>query len=317
MEFSDSQINNNKIYNNRATYGGGGISIQIGSNPAISGNEIFYNRAKDGGGVMVSNSANTQLRNNLLYKNSSTGTTSGFLYSGGGAISLWGAPILCENCTFYGNSAVVEGGAIQCAYTSGFVLRNCIFWANTAASGTNIYLRFKQGSTEYPSTMAAYYSDWDGGKPSVVVDANCTFTWGTGNFSQDPLFANTAEDDYHLRSHYGRWNSIVQDWTTDLTTSPCIDAGDPASDWSDELWPHGERINVGGYGGTAQASMSSSTLGNIADFDHDGKVDALDMEILTDVWLSENLLLAPNLNRTGPINFLDVCIFADNWLWTE
>jgi len=87
MEFSDPQINNNKIYTTEPLMEAW-ISIQIGSNPAISGNEIFYNRAKDGGGVMVSNSANTQLRNNLLYKNSSTGTTSGFLYSGRCHIAL-------------------------------------------------------------------------------------------------------------------------------------------------------------------------------------------------------------------------------------
>ncbi|MHC4213457.1 MAG: hypothetical protein ACYSWP_08815, partial [Planctomycetota bacterium] len=48
------------------------------------------------------------------------------------------------------------------------------------------------------------------------------------------------------------------DWVLDNVNSPCIDAGDPASDWTEELWPNGNRINMGAYGGTSQASMSLS-----------------------------------------------------------
>jgi parallel beta-helix repeat protein len=33
--------------------------------------------------------------------------------------------------------------------------------------------------------------------------------------------------------------------------------GDPNSDWTSEIWPHGERINMGAYGGTQEASMST------------------------------------------------------------
>ena len=38
--------------------------------------------------------------------------------------------------------------------------------------------------------------------------------------------------------------------------SPCIDVGDPRSDWLTEPRPNGGRINMGAYGGTAQASES-------------------------------------------------------------
>ena len=62
--------------------------------------------------------------------------------------------------------------------------------------------------------------------------------------------------DYHLKSEVGRWQSGVQDWVSDAVTSPCIDAGDPDSDWTAETWPHGQRINLGVYGGTWQASLS-------------------------------------------------------------
>ena len=62
--------------------------------------------------------------------------------------------------------------------------------------------------------------------------------------------------DYHLRSEVGRWEAQAQDWVPDAVTSPCIDAGDPNSDWTAETWPHGGRINLGVYGGTWQASLS-------------------------------------------------------------
>ena len=43
----------------------------------------------------------------------------------------------------------------------------------------------------------------------------------------------------------------------DSVTSPCIDAGDPGSDVADEPQPNGQRIDMGAYGGTEQASKSS------------------------------------------------------------
>jgi len=44
--------------------------------------------------------------------------------------------------------------------------------------------------------------------------------------------------------------------TTDLNNSHCIDAGDPEDPVGSELIPNGQRINLGAYGGTAQASIS-------------------------------------------------------------
>ncbi|MHC4360988.1 MAG: right-handed parallel beta-helix repeat-containing protein, partial [Planctomycetota bacterium] len=45
-------------------------------------------------------------------------------------------------------------------------------------------------------------------------------------------------------------------WVTDDVTSPCIDAGDPATPLGDEPSPNGGIINMGAYGGTSQASKS-------------------------------------------------------------
>jgi hypothetical protein len=77
------------------------------------------------------------------------------------------------------------------------------------------------------------------------------------------------------------------------------------------------RINMGAYGGTPQASTSLSTVGNIADLDHDGDVDYVHLNLFTDEWTSELFLLAEDLERNGLVNFWDFAILADNWLWQE
>jgi hypothetical protein len=72
------------------------------------------------------------------------------------------------------------------------------------------------------------YSDVQGGYP------------GTGNINADPLFVSSTNGDYHLSG-----------------PSPCIDAGNPASDYSLEPEPDGGRINMGAYGNTPEAETRS------------------------------------------------------------
>jgi hypothetical protein len=72
----------------------------------------------------------------------------------------------------------------------------------------------------------------------------------------DPLFANLQGDDYHLRSAGGRYAMESKTWILDDSTSPCLDAGDPAADYRAEPSPNGGRVNMGAYGGTDSASKS-------------------------------------------------------------
>jgi len=82
-------------------------------------------------------------------------------------------------------------------------------------------------------------------------------TAGTGNISVDPLFADAAGGDFHLKSQRGRLEGSR--WVRDAQTSPCINAGDPAGDFSAEPMPNGGRVNMGAFGSTNQASMSGNT----------------------------------------------------------
>jgi hypothetical protein len=172
---------------------------------------------------------------------------------------------------------------------------NSIVWDNTPPQ-----------LTDHTSGDGIIYNDIEGG-------------WtGTGNIDIDPCFANPGSSDYHLQSEAGRWEPSSQSWVMDGVTSPCIDAGDPNSDCTAELWPHGKRINMGAYGGTPQASMSLSTTGNIANLNNDpcDIINFNDLALFVGKWLYEEVLLPEDLDRNGVINFFDYAIFAEQWLYT-
>jgi len=85
---------------------------------------------------------------------------------------------------------------------------------------------------------------------------------GTTLLNVDPLFADVAADDYHLQSTAGRWSRIQQAWVTDPANSPAIDAGDTLAGYSQEPFYNGNRLNLGVYGNTAEASKSPNPNGN-------------------------------------------------------
>ena len=116
---------------------------------------------------------------------------------------------------------------------------------------------------------------------------------GTGEISIDPLFADPNNGDYHLKSQAGRFDPNTQGWIQDDVTSPCIDSGDPNSPIGYEPFPNGGIINMGAYGGTAQASKSyfgepiCETI-VAGDINGDCKVNILDLEIMLLHWLEDN-----------------------------
>lgn len=123
-------------------------------------------------------------------------------------------------------------------------LREGIYGSRPAVTSSIIYFN---GSTQIAeSIVTVTYSDVQGSWP------------GAGNIDADPLFANPDNWDYHLKSQAGRWDPASQTWIQDDLTSPCIDKGDPTIPVGDEPEPNGGVINLGAYGGTAQASMTFS-----------------------------------------------------------
>jgi len=158
----------------------------------------------------------------------------------GNSVDTVGGGINCEynsnpniwNCTISDNSAIV-GGAIGGSNNSNPVLTNCILWGNMS---DEIFV--------FGGAAMITHSDIQGGYV------------GEGNIDADPLFADPANGDYHLKSQAGRWDPVSEIWVIDEITSPCIDTGDPNDPIGLEPEPNGGIINMGAYGGTVEASKS-------------------------------------------------------------
>jgi hypothetical protein len=191
---------------------------------------------------------------------------------GGVACTLGAGATIC-NCTIWGNSGGSSWGSSGVGCWKGSAkVTNSIIWANISPKGREISVE------DVASMLTIAYSDIAGGKTAVYVDGDGTLNWGSGNIDADPLLAASSywadlndpniavepndpnavwiDGDYHLKSEAGRWDPVSESWVVDDVTSPCIDAGDPNSPIGDELEPNGGRINIGAYGGTAEASMS-------------------------------------------------------------
>jgi predicted outer membrane repeat protein len=286
---------------NSAVRGGGGIHCWQNLSFTMNSSLITSNTVQYAGGGMVCDSGSAILNNCIIARNT------GARWGGGLCIAFANSSMTIINCTIWGNSAT-EGGGIDCISGGSAIVTNSILWNNTATSGNEIYL--EQAPTEFSIT----YSNVAGGRNAVTIKGGSVLNWDTVNIDVNPCFADPNNENYHLKSQAGRWDPNSQIWILDEVTSPCVDAGDPNSDLAVELWPHGERINMGAYGGTSQASRSLSDAGNIADLNRDGIVDSADMCMMVDYWHTYEPIcdISPIPFGDGIVDVQDLIILAEH-----
>jgi hypothetical protein len=197
--------------------GGGGMLCYDGD-PTIRNCTFRGNRSNYGGGIRCYNS-NLTITNCVFEGNGSLGGT----LDDGGAIYIQGSgrPTL-TNCTFVNNWTVETGGGLCCNYPSVAKVTNCIFWGNSDSSGA--------------SESAQIYCG------NLVINYSCVQNWtgilgGSGNFGDNPLFADPNNGNYHLSE-----------------ISPCINTGDPnytaepnETDLDGKPRIIGGRIDMGAY----------------------------------------------------------------------
>ncbi|MHC4745514.1 MAG: right-handed parallel beta-helix repeat-containing protein, partial [Planctomycetota bacterium] len=255
--------------------GGAGILCSM-SSPTIRDCVIANNFARtagwcrggSGGGGLFLNQSNARIANCLI-----VGNIGGV---GAGILCKQSSPII-TNCTISDN---LRHG-ITVADMSYPVIVNSILWGNSDGQ-----IIVELWSPRHISS-------------AVVVFSNVEDGWGgLGNIVEDPCFVSPGyfepggppyyniydgawiDGDYHLKSEGWRWDSRRGLWTWDNVTSRCIDAGNPASSLGYEPpgipgdpnndWGRNVRINMGAYGGTAQASIAPKGWAVAKDYNNDG-----------------------------------------------
>jgi hypothetical protein len=178
------------------------------------------------------------------------------------------------NGTFTGNRAgsaatltwVVAGPSATVYPMS---LENCIVWDGGQSIAPSFAMtrgRAAASQTTATQSVAIRYSDvqsgWQGeGNIAVEPGFAAMGYWVDVDSPSVPVTSDYSnaiwiEGDCHLKSPAGRWDPMRGDWVLDQVASPCLDAGDPKSPVADEPLPNGGRIDMGTYGGTAEASKS-------------------------------------------------------------
>ena len=285
---------------------GGGIFNFWYSNPTLINCTFRRNVSSSGGGMCNDASCSPVLIACAFAGNWAVG--------GGGIQNYRSSPTLTK-CIFSGNRASKDGGAIHNHTRSDPTVIQCTFAANSAPNGSAIACDSWQQRA--PCRLQVTNSIlWDNGdeiwnndgSTISIRHSNVRGGWvGAGNIDADPCFAETgywdtsgtpgdanddlwADGDYHLRSQAGRYDPNSRSWVVDEVTSLCIDAGDPMAPIMYEPFPNGGVINMGAYGGTAEASKSY----------FDGPVC--------------ETIVAGDVNGDCEVNFLDFRLMALHWM---
>jgi len=278
-------------------YGGG---IYFNGATLIMTNCIISDNSVGGwglGGGICCRSGSTTILNCIISNNTATTSALG----GGIYCDYYTSELTVVNCTIAENTASFDGGGIYFEqYEDPFDIRifNSIIWGNSP----------NQISTYGTDKGFVIYCDVQGGWPGPGPGGN------PPNMDENPLFTDPANEDYHLKSQAGRWDANEGRWTNDEVTSPCIDAGNPGCPLSNEPNdPNNVRINMGAYGGTAEASKSPANWRSIADMTNDWVVDSNDLKVFIDYWLQMGQCIPSDLDRSQSVDFNDFAIFGLQW----
>ena len=328
--FSAPTIIGCTISGNTAGLEGGGIDSGMGD-PNILNCIIIDNNAPVGGGINCYYQGVANVINCTIVANSAE-------YAGGAVYCWYEGSAFLKNSILWANSAIdgtqlgldtegsasiaycdVQGGQIniydpcdKLFWGAGNIDIDPCFAAFDPNGDPNLWDLHLQ-SIDGRWNPAFYRTDLNNDEIINLVDfAILAGVWlQGGNMPEDLDNSGTVDlPDLELFAQYYLANSYEDGWLSDSSTSPCVDTGDPNSDWSTELWPNGKRINMGAYGGTHQASKN----GNLADFDVNGTVDFVDFAALGGKWMTQGGFIE-DLSCDGMIGYADVSMFAENWLW--
>jgi hypothetical protein len=263
------------------------------------------NYAGDGAGAVANMSGSGSAFENCIFSDNNTNGL-------GGAMKNTGAVVILANCTIDGNRADLTCGGVWSGMAGDVQLDNCILWGNSTGA---------EDLQSEPAQILAEGSD-------VRLRYCDVQNWsgelgGIGNFGREPLFVDATGGDYHLRSQGRRWDKSQSQWVCDSETSPCIDAGNPGSLLGDEPLTSpddpnratlvNDRIDIGAFGGTGEASIAPAGWSLTADADNDGRVDWRDFARMAASWSQAASECEADLTRDGLVNGMDLAHLGAEW----
>ena len=268
---STGTVDENRVYHNTQY----GIYATTGS--SIQRNVVYSNPV----GILTGFQFRGPIANNLVYANSLQGLLIETTAQSNSTVDVF-------NNTVY----QVTGDAVRIDTSSAYIrLRNNILWA---LSGYDISVA-GDSQTGFASDYNLLYATgtgqvglWQGAaRPTLSAWQNADFT-DSNSISQNPLFVDVdgadnllgfssaandgRDDDFHEQSRFGSFHggslapvinlatgvptSLVATQSADAGQSPAIDRGNPNDSPVLEPTPNGNFVNLGTFGGTAQASLS-------------------------------------------------------------
>ncbi len=228
-----STVTTNRVYAN-------GTGIHAITTAQVNGNFVYSNTT----GIRADTLFSGQLTHNIVYDNSSAAIE---------LADVRGATLLSN--TIYQTS----GDAVRVLDGSENVqLRNNILWAGsgfalsvTADSQTGFDSDYNLFFTSFPGRLA----QWG----NLVFAQRAAWFYELGfdrhSLTANPLFVNPAGADGLLGFNGGMDRGMDDDFHVQ-SSSPAVDAGDLANDFSNEPMRNGGRVNLGAYGNTTSATTS-------------------------------------------------------------
>jgi hypothetical protein len=216
----------------------------------------------DGGGIHVGANGRLIMRRCVVADNLTDHYNSPGMPEYGGGLYSIGPSVYLQNCLFLRNGGFTNmtryGDAIYYGGSGSLVITNCTIANNTSngiwkASGTATLqnsILWNNGD-DLTGTMSVAYCD--------IQTTDSFWAKGVnGCMSADPLFVDTtychlkSSVGYYVGGYFsgGSWNNAP----TNVSVSPCINSGNPASAFDLEPEPNGSRVNMGAYGNTEVAS---------------------------------------------------------------
>jgi hypothetical protein len=233
---SQAHIERCLITRNFLTVGccGGGIGVRSGSHADIIDCDIVWNSALDGAGIYVNDGSTANISNTKIRLNDAHLQGGGIFVDGGGEVNI-------SKCYILYNDVNGTGGGMQ-ADGENTLVEQCTFIGNDSNRGAQI--NSASGDTEFNSCIFAPFNGPFGIGPAMELQPNIqlhhsiiytfftdddfsgTLPQGLGVRDRVNLNGDSCDVYYNVYKDPMFVNSVIDNFSL-LSSSPCIDAGDP------------------------------------------------------------------------------------------